>query len=607
MSLLFITHRYPHWKYVRNVRREYIPHYFKSNMDLNDVLKCRMIVNESKIQLTDEDIETLALGYNFVPNIPPRSHPAYSRQLKHLITQWKSNMEAELATAAPEAEKITEKGWLTECAPTYWEISLHEWNRNPGDENIGPEVRMLIHTNCTYRDDPTPRPILESWAKLKSNENIIILPSAKGNKTVIQSIPNYNITSLRRLSQKTEYKELTKQQFEKEIIRLAARSADITNRLLDAANITDTEWQVMKIIRTSGANVHFLPQLDHGWDNDTRLLSGSPVVNGRNSPVHWLDLLLTNLTDPLLTRMEGTIHSPEEMVQLLKTKYRDRNTLMTRIDMMDIYNEIQWDEGVEACVLFYKWNRRWLEQHATRNGLPQPPTVTLFADILITILDGMLMKYRGFRRFKQTKGIARGLSISTFFIETFIHMKTKEVLRPRFDRTEILMKHGSSMLIISAGCLLKATSTILRMLEENEITYQLENENKSRIMFMESTLINYPDHHRIETTIETRIFERNNFVHPMSAHPWVIIADMPLIELQSIRRSCSNNQEFIKAAKKCIEDLVTIGYDRNMLRNACWETIYGPGSLPDNLSLEQSAIQQQFHEYYYGNAYQAAS
>lgn len=93
----------------------------------------------------------------------------------------------------------------------------------------------------------------------------------------------------------------------------------------------------------------------------------------------------------------------------------------------------------------------------------------------------------------------------------------------------------------------------------------------------------------------------------MSAHPWIIIADLPLLELQNIRRSCSTNQQFTKAAKKCIEDLVIIGYDRNMLRNACWETIYGSGSLPDNLSLEQSVIQQQFHEYYYDNVYEAGA
>lgn len=64
-----------------------------------------------------------------------------------------------------------------------------------------------------------------------------------------------------------------------------------------------------------------------------------------------------------MTRMEGIIiiHDFEELVHLLKTKYRKETTQMTRIDVGDIYiyNEIQWEEGVEACALLYTLYIKW--------------------------------------------------------------------------------------------------------------------------------------------------------------------------------------------------------------------------------------------------------
>ena len=161
--------------------KNYKPHLFKNKQALNKFLRRKTIVNQSKLLLSDEQIEILALGIKFVPD---KSNDTETRvkSLQKFIKQVNTTLYF-----SDIKNSLRKKGHLSKILKSTWPTPSFSWTR---DVSIKKLLNTYIHHEITPKTQFHPC-LKEAIQQLNNHPSTYVLPADKGGGVVLWNKEDY--------------------------------------------------------------------------------------------------------------------------------------------------------------------------------------------------------------------------------------------------------------------------------------------------------------------------------------------------------------------------------------------------------------------------------
>lgn len=545
--------------YITKVSNTYKPLVYGNIHDLREFLKLNTILNKSNRVLSDEEVETLALGLNFIPT---RKTNRYNNiQRSDEITKFTNDFNKTIHWLLNPT--IKSKGPLEHLINSPWIAPSRPWTKDPN-------VRRLIDAyrrQCVQKRDhynPTHPKILSCILKLKNDPSINITPADKGGCTVIWSDDEYNREASRQLSDLDTYESISEAQAIRLLHQLVTLRHSTAQYLFNRNIIT---LRVLKAIIASPSEaspIYFLPKIHKEINPVSLTFPGRPIVATYNSTLYLIDNLLTELTAPLLDNIPGSCIDSTTFLNALPKGTLTPNANMLTSDVNSLYPSIPRDDGIHAATRYYADNIQILRDHFSSKGYTtELPTVQEFSYLLKLVINNSIIHFRNSKFFLQKKGTAMGVCISVYFANTFMFSITRNYIEKPLPNIIFWTRFIDDFFVLTTASL-PEINKLFKAISTTDIGYSLSKLDKTATFLDVSLSINGPN------TIETEPFFKPTstpfYLHASSNHPPSTIQSIPFAQLIRLKRISSSDLIFQKHAKRMISNFKLRGFKLKQLR-----------------------------------------
>jgi hypothetical protein len=521
---------------------------FSSAREINLLLKENILINQSRIPLDVETIETLCLGLNFLPSATTERNllPAINRLIREI------NIRIHFYSKKVKAHK---KGWLSKLVKSDWEPDAPTWL---SDDRIPLIIEDLLEPKLNS-NPITHAKIIQTIQKLNKRKDIHVLKSDKGRNTVIWEVEDYNREANRQLSDKETYLELSKEEFYSKLNTIKIECQEISENLLALHHITTEEDELICKRPLDGSSIYFLPKIHKPMNKNSMTFPGRPIVATFTSTTYLLDKYITELTKPLLGIIPGSLKNTADFLQRLPTETLPKNTKLTTADVVSLYPNIPWKEGIIAGTNFYENNFSFLRNDAiTKRRLPIP-SPKLFQRILSLVICSSVITFKKQRFFHQIKGTAMVCCISVYFANCYMFFLTQPLIEKPPPWLLVFLRFIDDIFIVSTSDNIKF---IFDSISNKNIAYEINTPSVTQ-NFLDTTIMIRKG--KILTKPYFKETASGSYTHPKSTHPRHIIRATPYSQLLRLRRISSNKSIFKNHSRKTRTDFLRMGYGLKLI------------------------------------------
>jgi len=549
----FFSFTVPYRNFVTSVPLTYKPLVFNSPGEINKLLQNKILINQTKLTLTNEATEVLCLGLNFIPSIKDVKPP--SESIARLI----KDINTAIIFSKPSGHPH-HTGWLSRIIVNEWKPENQSWMNDD----------KVIETLSELRTIPfLPSPVLHEKVlkeakKLSQNTGIHIMKADKGRNTVIWSVEDYDREANRQLSDKSTYKELSQDEFTSKLKSIQQMVCSISENLLALRLITPTEDEAICNLPPTGSLIYFLPKIHKKIEPTSQTFPGRPIVATFTSVTYLLDKYVTELTSHLLKLIPGSLVDTIDFSNRLPTGSLPSNSSLVTADVTSLYPNIPWKAGIESSVKFYKENKHHLQTIAITEHKNNPPPHRLFSEILTLVLTNSMINFKNKRFFHQIKGTAMGCCISVYFANCYMYYTTQQIIHNPPGSLFLFLRFIDDLFFIINKP--DDIHDIIRMISNDHINYEITPPSKTQ-NFLDTTVSISP-----KNIIILEPYSKDTasgaYLHPASTHPHHTINATPYSQLLRIRRISSDKFIFRRHARIMIRNFQTMGYDKKFLHKS---------------------------------------
>lgn len=535
------------------MNKKYTPSIFKNNKELRTLLSNQILINQSRRTLSDEQIEVLCLGLNFIPQQNKARQSEFSNSLFKLTR----NIDTTI-TFATKKGKRKQKGWLANHVLSDWTPEKLTWRDDlkiktllDRIHNFGADTPSIQHEN-----------LFSVIQEIKNWNDVHILKSDKGRNTVIWEVNDYDNEALRQLNDNTTYNELSKEDFNAQLLQIKNKCSSISESLLALDYISPAEDEAICKRPPTGSAIYFLPKIHKNQQAITKTFPGRPIVATYTSVTYLLDKYITELTGILLKKIPGSLIDTQDFIkQLPSSKLPSKSKLITA-DVTSLYPNIPWNEGIEATVSFYSENFQFLQTHCFESRMKKPPPPRIFREILTLILTNSMIHFKETKFFHQIKGTAMGCCISVFFANCYMYSVTRTIILSPPSWLISFLRFIDDLFFITIQNDPVTFKEMIDTISNNNIKYEICSPSNEQ-NFLDTTI------KIINNSLVVQPFTKETasgaYLHPASSHPHHTIRATPYSQFLRLRRISSHQYIYRKHANKMKMDFIRMGYSKKLL------------------------------------------
>lgn len=546
--------------YITAVSKQYKPLVYSNIHDLSEFLKLKTILNKSNKTLSDEEIETLALGLNFIPTTL-QNHLNNIQRSKEIEKLTKDINKTIYWLLNPTTRS---KGPIDNLIESTWIPPARPWINNTNVKKyIDAYRKQPVKTN-TPTTSPTHPKIMRAIKSLEQDPSINITPADKGGCTVIWCTTEYKREALRQLSDTTTYDSITETEAINLLNNLVTRRNSTAKYLLDRNIITLRAFKAIIGSPSSACPIYFLPKIHKEIHPVSLTFPGRPIVATYNSTLYLLDNLLTEITAPLLNMIPGSSKDSTAFLNNLPTHTLPSNATLLTADVNSLYPSIPRKEGIQAATQFYSDNITFLMRYFSENGYTtELPSAKEFCQILTLVIDNSIIHFQNQYFFIQKKGTAMGVCISVYFANTFMFSLTRRYIEKPLPKIIFWTRFIDDIFILTIASL-SEISEFFANISTSDISYSLSELDKKTVFLDVSVSINQSN--ILITEPYFKPTSTPSYLHASSNHPPSTIHSIPYAQLIRLKRLSSSEQIFLKHAKQMIRNFRLRGYNLKILK-----------------------------------------
>lgn len=543
----------PYRNFVTSVNTEYNPLIFKNNKELSTLLSNQILINQSHRTLSDQQIEVLCLGLNFIP----QQTMAKQSDLSESLLKLTRDIDTAIILSNKKGNRKL-KGWLSKHIQSEWKPEELSWRSDP-------EIKTLLNNILNFEAgtiSSSQKDISPIIQEIKQWRDVHILKSDKGRNTVIWQVTDYDKEALRQLNDKTTYKELSKQEFDAQLLLIKNKCQTISESLLALDYISPAEDEAICKRPPTGSAIYFLPKIHKNQQPITKTYPGRPIVATYTSVTYLLDKYITEITGILLKKIPGSLVDTQDFIKQLPSSDLPSGTKLITADVTSLYPNIPWDEGIEATVSFYSENFQILKDYCFKTRMRKPPLPRVFREILTLILSNSMIHFKERRFFHQITGTAMGCCISVFFANCYMYSVTRSIILSPPSWLVSFLRFIDDLFFITTVYDQTIFDEMITGISNDSIKYEVcapaEEQNflDTTVKIRNNGLVIQP------FTKETA---SGAYLHPCSNHPHHTIRATPYSQFLRIRRISSHLYIFNKHAYKMKMDFIRMGYSKKLL------------------------------------------
>ena len=544
LSLLRSEHHQP----VMTISKDYQPLLYGSKFRLISFLKTRAIINASTRKLSDVEIETLALGPGFVLPSPVRETGlgVYLNKLR--------NFTFFASRDAPGAQYSI----IKQLIPHSWRAEKQDW------ESDSTCVAMLKQVEEVLLRPPlnhAPPQILEAVHSLKNDRAIYVCQADKGGSTVVWQRDWYRAEALRQLSDSVTYEKVP--ETVNVMDHLMATLRDRLAWLVYQGYLTELEERRILQQPSSLPYFYLLPKVHKKITPSTGTYPGRPIVATFGSPIHWIDKYITELTNPLIPLIPGTVPNSASFISQLPEYLPTEGSFTWSADVCSLYPSIDRARGIDACKRFYEEMLPFLRERHKKCSILPPPDGYTFSVLLDTVLNNAYFTFQNGDAYKQLTGTAMGICISVFFANTYMFDITRHLVQSPPPNVLVMSRFIDDLIFITTGE--EGIPELIEGISNDVIRYECTPPSKrSTFLDIQITLEN--------NGISTEPFVKETanplYIHPNSYHEKHITNNIPFAQFLRLKRLCNRVEKLQPHYNKLKRILLARGYSPRLITSA---------------------------------------
>ena len=469
-----------------------------------------------------------------------------------------------------------------------------EWTCSLEAANLRRQLDLAVE--LPYGDDykkSVPKPIrhlIEGLEDLGQNDKIHVIKADKGGTVVVVNKETYDHEALTQLKDNNVYRELSLEEANRELKRIAIATAAIAKRLFGEGCINTREQQFFADRARPDAKLYpaflyFLPKIHKSpkWIQEDELLridgrtfgragervpifSARPIAATYACPVRPLDQYITELTKPLLSLIPGSLRDTTDLLNRLPKERLDRRARIFSADVVALYPNIPWEEGIAAATRFYREQFENLRALNKTAQLLPPPPPRLFRECLKMVVENSVVSLKGQRHFLQISGTAMGACISVYLANTYMYSLTRNVLEEiaseeRHEWIEFLLRFIDDLfLVIKYDPGQEILEDFLRARIGSETIKYTYTEICRTVAVLDVQVTINEKTQLIETHPYSKPTSKPTYLHYDSRHPGHTADSLPYAQFLRLKRIASDEETFITHSKVLAKSLRLRGY-----------------------------------------------
>ena len=513
------------------------------------------VVNLSKVSLTPEQLQVLALGPKFCPT--PLTHN--KQQLVEDVEEGCRRVRLKEMFFHEDTQPTNRS------PPKFYKKTFYQ--PPPGRDKMldlycdNLKTRVLTYntrTDARRLKDNLNKPRRQALQELRShvNERTIRISTAdKGGSVVVQDIHNYITEATRQLDNTQHYTQVTKDPTK----QIAKHSNDIVEELY-SNNLIDSntqKWALTDVKNCRPQQFYTLPKIHKTLNNPP----GRPIVSGIGGPTEKLSKLMDHWLQNFVSELPSHIKDSTHMLQIISQwniKYGPfpSNTRLVTIDVVSLYTNIPHQE-VETTL------RHFLTQAHPHNT---PPAHTLI-DIAKHILTNNFFHFEG-KIYKQISGTAMGTPMAPAIANLFMGLLEENLLSqaPTPIQTDLWRRFIDDIFLLWTGedTDLQTLCTHINSFHPS-IKFTVQS-SPTHISFLDISvkLVNG----YLETDMHYKPTDSHAYLHYSSCHPKHCKTNIPYSLFLRARRLCSLPSDFNYRCTQIQEFLINRGYPPKTVHEA---------------------------------------
>jgi len=410
-------------------------------------------------------------------------------------------------------------------------------------------LQIYKHTSKPCKYSNLTKGEKQAIKALRSNPHIIIKPADKGGCTVIQNTVDYIAEAERQLCDTRFY---------------APQNHDLTpihnikvKTLIDSMTNTAISKEVAQFLvfqKPKTPSIYFLPKIH----KNKQPPPGRPIVSANHCPTERISGLVDHLLRPFVPLLPSYVKDTTDFVNHIEALPRLEHTdLLVTLDVTSLYTNIPNEESLQVA-------SNILRQH--RDDTQEALKNTHIVSMLRLVLYCNNFEFNG-RHFLQTQGVAMGTrvapTIANLVMGNFEHQYVYQyTLSPTIwlryiDDNFMIWPHGQDQLDLFINHLNTSHPTI-------KFTYESSPES---VTFLDTRVIK--DHSgKLYTTLYTKPTDTHAYLHYASCHPKHQKTSGPYSQLLRIKRICSRESDYQRAATELITHYIHRKYPHDVLSTA---------------------------------------
>lgn len=523
-----------------------------------------LIINETGFILTPQQQMAIIKGSSFVPKRPTslktirkdldRLRRTLNLRIHHAIEHHRSNLRGIPIT--PQ-----KKSHISSFVKTGWQPPEFITDSSPAWSSFSSSI-----TSTCYRAVKAPNipaAVRQGWEDLISSPDFFVVPADKGGKLVLWPRADYHAEAFRQLGDTSVYRRLSTADFEKSYSNCVDHRNSLLQSLYDQNNITRTELRAALKVKHAPPSFYLLPKA-HKPD---RPFVGRGILAVTSGVFKTLDEYITSVIAPLLPLIPGSLQDTPDLIRKME-QLQDlpSDAILFSADVVALYPSIPIEEGILAAVDFYTEHFDILATSCLNYGLLPPPSSSLFAKILGTILQNNFFTYRGKAFFQQISGIAMGSSISVFVANTFMFHRSRALVLSKNPKLLYLGRYIDDFVGVALAQPAEIVSLFSSITDEHiNLTYVFTKPGEELAAL--DVLIKLSEGRPV-FRLYRKPTDGHQYLHWTSAHPRHLLKSIPGCQTTRYLRNCSHPEAFTKAMTELLSRFRQRGYPANVLSKA---------------------------------------
>ena len=373
---------------------------------------------------------------------------------------------------------------------------------------------------------------------LGNRDDIIITKADKGGAVVILHVENYIKEAHRQLNDEQCYKRLNSDPTKHHAVKVH----EAIDKFRIEGLLTEKVASGLKTTNPKTPKFSLLPKI-HKEGNP-----GRPVIDSMNCHTAEISRYVDYHLQPEVIKLKSYMKDSSDVINKIK-EIEDQvseNDILVSMDVRSLYTNIPNEEGIQAV-------RESLNASSTRR-----PTriITTFLRLILTLNNFI---FNGIN-FLQLIGCAMGTkcapSYANIFMGKFEELHIYQRIR---SKTLLYLRYIDDLFFIFNG----TEEELKRFFQEiNQVHRTIKFDytySKKEINFLD--LIIYKDGKgKLQTKVYTKPTDRQSYLYRTSAHPEHLKKNIPYGQALRLKKICSEDHEFDKAAQLLSDKLKSRKY-----------------------------------------------